>query len=135
MRGLVWCGVLVLLLSGCFAAKAPPVAESGGMPAWIENPGNGAVGSAMTHVRGRQAQEELAIARANERLAARLGITISSEQQIKESVANDRMAVTSQKVTRQEISSNRIASHVKAIWLDTKSDTLYAWVVPVDEAP
>jgi hypothetical protein len=132
MRGLIWFSLLALSLGGCIAAKPPQsVDATGGPPAWIENPGEGAVGSSATHVRGRQAQEELAIARANERLAARLGITVSSVHNINETVANDRLAVTSQRTSRQEMSGNRIYTHVKAIWHDRDRDTLYAWVVPV----
>lgn len=103
------------------------------MPTWINNPGDGAVGSSTTHVKGRYYQEELAIARARERLAARYGVEISSIQTINERVVNEHAYVTSNKDVLQQINNQTVKAHVRAIWHDKARDEIWAWVYPVSE--
>ncbi len=116
---------LTIFLTACQATNSKP------RPAWINEPGEGAVGSATTHVRGRHFQEELAIARARERLAARLGVEVNSVQTIKEKVVNEKAYVTSTKQTFQEVNKKTVKAHVREIWHDKGRDELWAWVYPV----
>lgn len=102
-------------------------------PSWIDNPGDGAVGSSTTHIKGRYYQEELAIARARERLAARYGVEISSVQTIHEKVVNDQAYVTSDKQVLQQIKNQTVKTHVRAIWHDKARDEMWVWVYPVAE--
>ena len=116
----------LLFLFGC-ATKAPlPQA-----PGWITDPGDGAVGSSITHVRGRHYQEELAINRARERLAARYGVEVSSVQTIKEKVVNDSAYVTSDKDILLRVNKTTVKAHVREIWHDRQRDIIWAWVYPV----
>jgi len=101
-------------------------------PSWIDNPGNGAVGSSTTHVKGRYYQEELAIARARERLAARYGVEVSSIQTIKETVANDKSYVHSQKEILQQVKNATVKARVRARWRDLERDEIYVWVYPIN---
>ena len=117
------CGLLV-------ACNSTPVARP--QPEWINDPQDGAVGSAVTHVQGRHAQEELAISRARERLAARYGVELGSVQTIRERVVNDRAYVTSDKLIEQAISKRVVKAHVRAIWYDDAHDVVWAWVYPVE---
>ncbi len=102
-------------------------------PLWITEPGDGAVGSSKTHVKGRYFQEELAIARARERLAARYGIEVSSVQTTKVKVINDRAYVRSAKEILQIVNKTTLNAHVREIWLDKEYDELWAWVYPVSD--
>jgi hypothetical protein len=102
-------------------------------PSWIDNPGNGAVGSSTTHVKGRYYQEELAIARARERLAAQYGVEISSVQTIHERIVNENAYVTSDKQVLQRIQNAVVKTHVRATWHDKEKDELWVWVYPVTE--
>ena len=65
--------ITLLLITACQSEMVRPE-----QPDWVHNPGQGAVGSSTTHVKGRHYQEELAIARARERLAARYGVEWST---------------------------------------------------------
>lgn len=114
------------LLTAC--ADSPLKVEQ---PEWISKPQDGAVGSAVTHVRGRHAQEELAITRARERLAARYGVELSSVQTITEKVINEKAYVTSRKQIDQSLSKREVKAHVRAIWYDDAHDVIWAWVYPV----
>ena len=55
-------GLLCMLAMACQSGNSRDTA----VPGWVQNPGDGAVGSAVTHVKGLHFQEELAIARARE---------------------------------------------------------------------
>ena len=116
------------LLSACGGHNKKP-----DTPDWIDNPGDGAVGSSAMHVKGRHYQEELAIARARERLAARYGVEISSIQTIHEKVVNDRAYVTSDKQVLQEVNNQTVKDHVRAMWHDKSKDEIWVWVYPASE--
>ncbi|VAW65958.1 hypothetical protein MNBD_GAMMA08-1673 [hydrothermal vent metagenome] len=103
-------------------------------PQWLTNPGDGAVASCKTHVKGRYYQEELAIARARERLAARYGVEVSSIQNIKEKIINDKAYVRSNKEVLQSVTKVQVKTHVRKIWLDEKYDELWVWVYPVSNS-
>lgn len=128
MRYSVIALLVVILFSGCHSVPENPAEQP---PAWIENPGDGAVGSSTTHVKGRHYQEELAIARARERLAARYGVTISSVSNIEEKVRNDTLFVRSDHEIRQVIPGTEVKAAVRAIWHDKTSDTLWVLIYPV----
>lgn len=115
---------LLLTLSGCNSSAKPA-------PGWIQDPGDGAVGSATTHVRGRHYQEELAIGRARERLAARYGVEVSSIQTIKERIVNDNAYVTSDKEIYQQIKNAVVKAHVRETWHDKGHDEIWVWVYPI----
>lgn len=100
-------------------------------PGWIENPKDGAVGSCPTHVMGRHHQEELAIARARTRLAARYGVTVDQVKNVTELVQNDSYSVTAATVSKLVVKNKEVKAHVRKIWYDKRKDTVWAWVYPV----
>ena len=103
-------------------------------PDWIDNPGTGTVGSAPYHIWGRHAQEELAIARARTRLAARLGVEVNSVQHITEVVDNGQSGVSSTKQTTHKIKSKTVKADTKAMWHDKKRDIVYVWLIQVERS-
>ena len=121
-------GLLCMLAMACQSGNSRDTA----VPGWVQNPGDGAVGSAVTHVKGLHFQEELAIARARERLAGRYGVEVSSVQTIREQVVNENAYVTSDKVSEQVIKNNTVKAHVRATWHDKNKDVIWAWVYPID---
>ncbi|MCW8933508.1 MAG: hypothetical protein OQK98_02180 [Gammaproteobacteria bacterium] len=100
-------------------------------PEWLTDPGDGAVGSCKTHVKGRHYQEELAVARARERLAARYGVEVSSVQTIKEKIVNDKAYVRSDKEILQTVNKTIVKAHVRETWIDKQYDEVWVWVYPV----
>jgi len=121
--------LLLSILLICTAALFN-YAIAGDRPDWIDNPGIGVVGSAPVHVRGRHAQEELAISRARTRLAARLGVEVDSIQHISEKHTNDNSNVSSDRQTTQKISNKTVKAYTRALWHDPDRDIVYAWVIP-----
>lgn len=126
MRSLAILAFVSFLLAACgiFGSKSD-------RPDWIDNPGEGAVGSSVTHAKGRYYQEELAISRARERLAAQYGVEVSSIQTITERVKDNRAYVTSDREVLQQVRSQTVRAHVRAIWHDKMRDELWVWVYPV----
>lgn len=118
-----------LFLSAC--ASVAPVNNA--RPAWIDNPGNGVSASAGMHVRGRVAQEELAIFRAREEYAKRFGVTIQSVQNISTTVTNSRSSTVGAQVARENTNQANVRAVVKAKWLDPEYDVLWVWLIPSDQ--
>ncbi len=100
-------------------------------PSWINNPGKGTSASAVTHVMGKHQQEELAITRARERMAARYGVEVSSIHQTHEVVLNDKMYVTSDKKIQQVIKSQTIKTRVREKWHNEVTDEIWVWLYPI----
>lgn len=126
--------VLLLLASLWLSACATSVNEVGNeRPAWIDNPGSGVSASAGMHVRGRAAQEALAILRAREEYAKRFGVSIRSVQTLSTTVANDRASTVGSQTAREDMQQDDIKAVVKAKWHDPDSDVLWVWLVPSDQ--
>lgn len=114
-------------LGGC--AGGPAVNPR---PHWIDNPGNGVSASAGMHVRGKVAQEELAIHRAREEYAKRFGVTIAADLTTVQNVVDGRASTATQKFTQEATRQSNVRAVVKAKWHDTVSDVLWVWLVPAE---
>ena len=123
------------MLAACLlSACATSVKETGNeRPAWIDNPGNGVSASAGMHVRGRAAQEELAILRAREEFAKRFGVSIRSAQTLSTTVSQGRASTTGSQQAQEEMQQADVKAVVKAKWRDPDSDVLWVWLVPSDQ--
>jgi hypothetical protein len=124
--------VLVFLTACAARYPGPDGAPQTPRPGWIENPGNGVSSSAAFHVRGKQAQEELAISRAREEFAKRYGVTISSDHDIAQTTVNDRMSSVSEKSIREEVRDREVKAQVKEKWVDPLTGALWVWLVPAE---
>ena len=122
MKGMLFSLLFGLILTSCSLINS--------RPAWIDDPGNGAVGFSSTHIKGYHFQKQLAVARAREQLAARHGVEVSSIQTINERVANESVSVTSDKVSQHRIKSNKVNAYVKETWHDKKRDEIWVWLYP-----
>lgn len=121
--------VLAALLSAC--AGNPPLANMADQrPAWVDNPGDGVSASAGMHIRGRAAQEELAISRARVEYAKRFGVSIDAGQVTATSVANGQASTVGRSVATEETRQNDVKAVVKAKWRDEAADVLWVWLVP-----
>lgn len=118
--------VVTVLLPGCGSKGGSP----GARPAWIDNPGEGVSAAAGYHVRGVQAQEELAIARAREEYAKRYGVKVSGELRTEQRVTDQGATMTSQSTGVQAMDGNEVKARVRAKWLDPNSNFLWVWLVP-----
>jgi len=106
------------------------VNDNSARPAWIDNPGNGVSASAGIHVRGKTAQEELAILRAREEFAKRFGVKIEAAQTTTTTVAGGRSSTVGSQVSHEELRQVDVRAEVKAKWRDPNSDVLWVWLVP-----
>jgi hypothetical protein len=120
--------VLVFVLSAC--ATQPPPKEDLARPAWIDNPGDGVSASAGMHIRGRVAQEELAISRARTEFAKRFGVNVQSVGTITTTVANGRANTVGSEIAHEDSQHVEVRAMVKAKWRETGSDVLWVWLVP-----
>jgi len=125
--------LLVMLPALFLAACASVPSGNNERPAWIDNPGNGVSASAGMHVRGRAAQEELAILRAREEYAKRFGVTIQSVQNISTTVMNGRSSTVGAQAAHEDTHQANVKAVVKAKWRDPEADVLWIWLVPSDQ--
>lgn len=122
--------ILAVVLTGCSIHTQTIQDSPDNKPAWVDNPGEGVSASAGVHVRGRVAQEALALTRAREELAKRLGVIISSQNATVQRVSNDRMNSTSSKEIQETVSGAEVKAVVKAKWLEPGSQVLWVWLMP-----
>lgn len=99
-------------------------------PLWIDNPGKGVSASAGTHIRGKVAQEELAILRARDEYAKRFGVKIESSQTMTTTVGGGRSSTVGGQVSHEELKQVEVKAEVKAKWRDPNTDVLWIWLVP-----
>lgn len=127
--------VIVLpAIVGCasLAPSSPNPAASEFRPDWIDNPGRGVSAAAGMHVKGKVAQENLAIQRAREEFAKRFGVKVESLQTTTQLVANGRSTSVTSKQMQEETQQSDVQAQVKAKWYDPVSDTLWIWLVPAE---
>ncbi len=117
--------IMVGLLTAC--AQQP---VNNGVPQWLFNPEVGVVASCGFHIGGRYQQEECAIQRGRERLAAEQGVEVSSIAVIKERVVNGQESVLMNKETRSNVNNKEVKAKVKEFYYDAQRDEYYVWVVP-----
>lgn len=113
----------VLLQYGCAGVQVQD-----GAPEWIMNPGNGVVASCGFNIKGRYAQEQCALMRARERLAAQQGVEISSVSYLSERVRNDASSVSLNKETLEKVSGIMVKARVRDTWYDAQRDEYYVWM-------
>lgn len=101
-------------------------------PAWINDPGDGVSASAGFHVRGEQAQEELAITRARDEYAKRYGVLVTSEHLTSQLVMGERATSVSAKEIREEVNQKEVKASVRAKWKDPDNGVLWVWLVPAN---
>lgn len=114
-------------LAGCASGPAPNL-----RPHWIDNPGHGVSASAGMHVRGKVAQEELAIHRAREEYAKRFGVSIAADLNTVQSVVDGRASTAVQKTTQEATRQSNVRALVKAKWHDVVADVMWVWLVPAE---
>lgn len=113
------------LLAGCVHQPA-----KNAVPEWLYNPEIGVVASCGFHIGGRYQQEECAIQRGRERLAAEKGVEINSVSVMKEQVVNDHSSVVMNKQTVSAVKNKTIKARVRAFYYDVPRDEYYVWIVP-----
>lgn len=121
---------LLIVLTGCVTLPSSHHLEVPEKPAWIDNPGEGVSASAGVHVRGRVAQEALAISRAREELAKRVGVTIDSQSVTFQQVSNERLSSRSSKEIHERVSGIEVKATVKAKWIEPGTEVLWVWLIP-----
>lgn len=113
----------VFIVSAC---QTTPVKQ--GQPEWLLNPGNGVVASCGFHIKGHHAQQECALQRARERLAARQGVEVSSISYLNTRVKNDNSNVSMDKETLSKVTQVTVKAKVKESWYDAQRDEYYVWM-------
>lgn len=122
----------ITLLSACssFGPNNQGDDEAKNRPAWINDPGDGVSASAGFHVRGGQAQEELAITRARDEFAKRYGVVVSSEHATSQLVVGERVSSVSAKDIHEEVNQKEVKATVRAKWKEPDTGVLWIWLVP-----
>ena len=123
---------LLIGLNGCASLNVDHgyAGKDNTRPAWIDNPGDGVSASAAFHVKGRAAQEALAITRAREELAKRKGVKVDSESNTLQQYSAGRLSTMADKQIQETVTGVEIKSQVKAKWIEPDTDVLWVWVVP-----
>lgn len=114
----------ILLLAAC-AQKS----INNGVPNWLYGSETGVVASCGFHIGGHYQQQECAVQRARERLAAQQGVTVSSVSVLSERVANDSSAVNMNKDIVTEVKNQTVKARIKEHYYDVQRDEYYVWMI------
>jgi hypothetical protein len=82
------------------------------------------------HVRGKAAQEELAISRARVEYAKRFGVSIDAVGVYAKNMTNGHSVTTGELVSQERTQQTDVKAMVKAKWHDEDADVLWVWLVP-----
>ena len=121
--------ILLMIVVGFLTACAQQPINNG-IPQWLSNPGKGVVASCGFHIGGHYQQQECAIQRGRERLAAEQGVEVSSVAVIKERVVNGSESVVMDKETTSNVTNKTVKARVQDTYYDAQRDEYYVWVVP-----
>ena len=127
--------VSVMLFTGCLKQENnTPVTKQNSEPKWLldpyfDNDNIAAVGCARTHFKGKEAQKDLAISRAIDRIATQNQVTVNNTTLREKSSSNGRKGTSnSQSTSLQSVDGVKVSTKTKAIY--TKPDgEICAWVV------
>lgn len=121
--------VVLMIMAGFLVACAQQPVNNG-VPEWLYNPGKGVVASCGSHIGGHYQQQECAVQRGRERLAAEQGVEVSSVALIKERVINGYESVVMDKETTSAVTNKTVKARVQDSYYDAQRDEYYVWVVP-----
>ena len=127
--------VSVMLFTGCIKQQNnTPVTKQNVEPKWlidpyVDNDKIAAVGCARKHFKGKEAQKDLAISRAIDRIATQNQVTVNNTTLREKSSSNGRRGnSSSQSTSLQSVNNVKVSTKTKAIY--TKQDgEICAWVV------
>ena len=119
---------VIFFLVGC-AQKA----INNSVPNWIYGAEIGVVASCGFHIKGHYYQQECAVQRARERLAAQQGVTVSSISLLSQSVSNDLSLVNMNKDIVSEVKTKTVKARVKEHYYDVQRDEYYVWMVSTNK--
>ena len=120
--------LVIFCLAGC-AQKG----INNGVPSWLYGPEIGVVASCGFHIKGHYYQQECAVQRARERLAAQQGVTVSSISVLGQSVSNDSSSINMNKDIVSEVKNKTVKAKVKEHYYDVQRDEYYVWMVSTNE--
>lgn len=126
--------VSVILFSGCIKQNNTPVTKKSDEPKWLldpyfENDKFAAVGCAKIHFKGEEAQKDLAISRAIDRIATQNKVTVDNVTLREKSSSNGRRTGSSSSSTSlQSVDKVSISTRTKAIYTKPNGE-ICAWVV------
>lgn len=122
---------LPFLLFGCGPDKA--INSEIERPHWFHNPNDGGkmggVGISGIHIRGLQAQRELAIERAINEIARQMGVKVSNFSK-SVSVGNKDMVRTGRETySIQTVNGTSVEAVIEELWTDPETNEFYVWMV------
>lgn len=124
--------LLFVWLAGCQSQPVQQHVAQPAMPGWILNPGNGAVGSSVIHVKGVHFQKQLAVSRARQELAARQGVDVEYIQMSTETVNNQNAYTKVKRVGSEEVSTKTVKARVTQTWQNPNTREIFVLVEPIN---
>lgn len=121
---------LILMIMTVGMSSCAQQVLNNAVPLWVYSPSVGVVASCGFHIGGHYQQQECAVQRGRERLAAQQGVEVSSIAVIKERVVNGRELVVMDKETTSRVNKKMVKARVRESYYDAQRDEYYVWVVP-----
>ena len=124
--------LFMAMLVGCQSQPVQQTIAQPALPDWVLNPGDGAVGSSVVHVKGVHYQKQLAVSRARQELAARQGVDVEYIQMSSETVTNEHAYTKVKRVGSEEVATKTVRAKITQTWRNPNTREIFVLVVPVN---
>ena len=124
----------VILFSGCIKETNTPIVKKQ-EPKWLQNPyidndKIASIGCARIHFKGKEAQKNLAISRAIDKIAVQKSVTVNNLQLRRKSVDNGKAISSSAESTSlHSVDNVKVSTKTKAIYNNKLDGEICAWVI------
>ncbi|MGM0452283.1 MAG: hypothetical protein ACQERN_03855 [Thermodesulfobacteriota bacterium] len=102
-------------------------------PEWFYNPNKtgkpGGIGISGPHVKGVNAQRDLAIQRAVDELARQMGVKVQNISKITRSGNRNRSSAQQKSYSIHTVEGQTIAAEIEELWHNPETNELYVWMV------
>lgn len=98
------------------------------MDSTVEGGRISAVGSAKPHVRGSNAQRELAISRAIQMIARQMGSVVSTTLRTEDRVSGNTAQSSMESISFQTTDNVRVTAEILGVWQDPGTNEIFVWM-------
>ena len=129
--GLLLAGIMTVI--SCYHTQNVAKNQRTGKPEWYYKPGMdgkiGGVGISGRHIKGPNAQRELAVTRAIDDISRQMGVEVSNVTKVHTAGTRDSAQTQMDIYSIQTVNGQTVKARIREFWEDPDTNQLYVWMV------